>query len=490
MTKFKWSFIYASALIMMILFLQTCGKQVESAQPSEKMPITTQSTLALQEYQLGKELSDKLQHRKAALHYRAALQADPAFPMAWVRLATVSGGTEDFVAALDSAKSYAQLASEAEQRIIRSFDFALQGNSTAQKKELDDLVKEYPGDEEAHLLRGNLFFGLQEYRQAIQCYSRAVEINPRLAISYNQLGYSQRALGNYGEAEKAFKQYIALTPKNPNAFDSYAELLLEMGRYPESIEYYQQALGLDSCFISSHIGIACDYSFLGQHARAREQLAYSRQVAQSDVDLRRAIFAEATTHVCEGNLPAAIEVIQVNLKASMAAEDVSNMANDLVVLGNLFLEMGETEEALELFNRSLQVVNESDLQTAIITNARILHFYNVARVFSAQGDTGRAQKMAQAFQAEVESRKNPVQMRLAHRLFAIIALDQGQYENAIAEFEQADPMNPYNLYRIGLAYEGLGNMQMAEAMKQRAAELNVFNSLDQALVLSKTRFKS
>ena len=44
------------------------------------------------------------------------------------------------------------------------------------------------------------------------------------------------------------------------------ELLLEMGRYRESIKLYKQALEIDSTFWASYIGIAGNYDFLREIA--------------------------------------------------------------------------------------------------------------------------------------------------------------------------------------------------------------------------------
>ena len=47
---------------------------------------------------------------------------------------------------------------------------------------------------------------------------------------------------HYANAEKAFQKYIELIPKDPNPYDSYAELLLKMGRFEDSIAQYRKAL--------------------------------------------------------------------------------------------------------------------------------------------------------------------------------------------------------------------------------------------------------
>jgi tetratricopeptide (TPR) repeat protein len=66
------------------------------------------------------------------------------------------------------------------------------------------------------------------------------------STAFNILGYAYRQDGNYNDAEAAFKKYIELIPNDPNPYDSYAELLLKMGRFDEAITQYKKALAIDS----------------------------------------------------------------------------------------------------------------------------------------------------------------------------------------------------------------------------------------------------
>jgi len=65
-----------------------------------------------------------------------------------------------------------------------------------------------------------------------------VGVERSVAAVYNQAGYAQSRMGNCTAAEEAFKQFISLRPADPNPYGSYAELLLETGRYDESIAQY------------------------------------------------------------------------------------------------------------------------------------------------------------------------------------------------------------------------------------------------------------
>lgn len=475
-------------ILVVLLTVSFCAKEEVVVISKEKIPITTTSSAALNEFQTGLLYANKVQRVQAGYHFQRALDADPTFATAWLNLAFVSSGTAAFISTLDSAKRYAPQTSEGEQLVIKAAQYGFEGNTLEQERTLEKLVEMYPGDETAHLALGSYYFGLQQYQKAILAYTQATQLNNDLAILHNQLGYSQRALGNYGEAEKAFKFYIKLNAQNPNAYDSYAELLMEMGRFNESIEFYAKALDLDPNFVASHIGIACDYAFLGEPERARTQLDVLREIANTPNETRNANFTEALTYVCEGDLPSASQSILSNFALSEELGDVGQMANDLIILGNLSLEMERPGEAIARFNQCMEVINGSDLPQVVKDNAGTTHLFNLARGFAVGGEFQKARDTATLFAKQVREGNNPIQIKLISQLNGIIALLETNYETAIEELSQANQMNPYNLFRIGEAYEALGDTERATSYKQQAAELNVLNSMDQAIVLSKTKF--
>src|SRR6185436_13154997 len=96
-------------------------------------------------------------------------------------------------------------------------------------------------------------------------------------------------LAQYPEAEQAFKKYIELIPNDPNPYDSYAELLMKMGRFDESIKQYEKALSIDPNFVASYVGIANDHIFMGHHEEARKALAKLKGVARNDGERRQAV---------------------------------------------------------------------------------------------------------------------------------------------------------------------------------------------------------
>src|SRR5205085_10167987 len=122
---------------------------------------------------------------------------------------------------------------------------------------------------------------------------KANAIAPSYSAPYNQMGYAYRQLGDFAHAEQAFRKYIELIPNDPNPYDSYAELLLKMGRFDESIAQYRKALSIDPHFNASHFGISADLMYQGKADAAAGELQTMADQARNDGERRTAYFGMA-----------------------------------------------------------------------------------------------------------------------------------------------------------------------------------------------------
>jgi tetratricopeptide (TPR) repeat protein len=74
---------------------------------------------------------------------------------------------------------------------------------------------------------------------------------------------------------------------------------------------------------------------------------------------------------------------------------------------------------------------------------------------------------------------------LTHELIGRIAYAEKEFEKAVSAFEKSNLQNPYNIYRLALAYEGKGDKANADKYFKRAKHFNVLNSLNYAFVRNK-----
>ena len=83
--------------------------------------------------------------------------------------------------------------------------------------------------------QGQTTVALDEIKQSLAA-------DPTYAEAYNLRGLVYMRLDDAGMAEDSFRRAIALTPREPNTLHNYGWLLCQQARYPESLQYFTQAL--------------------------------------------------------------------------------------------------------------------------------------------------------------------------------------------------------------------------------------------------------
>ncbi len=448
-----------------------------------KVPITTTSAEAREAYLRGRDLAEKLRNQQARSEYERAVQLDPNFALAHLNLAGTQPTTKDFFDTMAKAVALADKVSEGERLMIRGAEAGACADNATQLEIYTDLAAKYPADERALNLLATAQFGTQDYKAAIVQYEEVVKIAPDFSPPYNLLGYSYRFLGDMAKSEAAFKKYIELIPDDPNPYDSYAELLLKVGRFDESITNYRKALTIDPTFFNANLGIATDLDLQGKGKEARRELDTMLQPAKDDGQRRAGLFAKTVSYVHEGDLKAAQSELEKQYALGEKIGDALAMSGDLVLMGNLALEAGDAIAAETRYRRALEVV-EASTSVAVVNkeNLRRLQPFRDGRVALARNDLKAAKAQSAAFSSKVAGTGSVFQKKLAHELAGQVALAAKNYDAAIAELSQANQVDPYNVYRLSLAYAGKGDAAKAKEVAKQADNDNSLSNLNHAFV--------
>jgi len=450
-----------------------------------KVPITTKSEDARKEYLQGRDLSEKLLGQDSLQHFDKAIALDPDFATAELARANNSPTAKEFFEHLNKAVGLADKTSDGEKLFILANQAGANGDVAKQKGHLDKLVAAYPNDERAQFVLGNYFFGQQDYAPAIEHYKKATELAPDYSPAFNILGYAYRQQQDYSNAEQAFKKYVELIPNDPNPYDSYAELLLKMGKFDDSITQYRKALSIDPHFVPSHFGISADLTYQGKPLEAEAELGKMADQSRNDGELRTALFGLAVVAADSGKLDKALQQIDKEFAVAEKKNDAAAMAADLQAKGNILAEMQKYDEAGKTFDRSLKYVADSDLSQEIKDNAQLLHHFNLSALAIGKKDYAAANTHAEEFRKGAEASKNPAQVKLAHELAGRIALAQKDYDKSISELQQSNLQDPRNLYRLGQAYDGKGDHTKAQEFYGNAAKFNSLPALNYAFIRTK-----
>ncbi|MFZ0452883.1 MAG: tetratricopeptide repeat protein [Ignavibacteriaceae bacterium] len=484
MSKIQKGFLFILSLLFIVLFWGGCKTQNKD---EGKIPITTSSDEAKEQYLKGRNLTETLQGQESLQYYTNAINADSNFALAYLNRAQNQPTAKAFFADLNKAVSLEDKVSEGEKLQISGFEAGVNANPVKQKEDYEKLVKMYPDDERAHMLLGNFYYGQQDYQSAVEQYNKAAQIDSSYSLAYNMLGYGNRQLMNYDAAEKAFQKYIELIPNDPNPYDSYAELLMKEGKYDQSIENYQKALTYNPHFVSSILGIAADEMYKGNYDSSRAEIQKLYESARNDGEKRAANFNLAVTYIDEGKPDMALNEIQKNYDIADMSNDFANMSGDLINKGTIQLEMGKSKEALNNFQEAVDVFNKSASSQQLKDNVKLGLLYNEAQVAIQKKDFKTAAAKAEEFMNGVKAIDNANQIKLAHQLNGMIALAQKKADDCLTELEQSNLQNTYNIYRMALAYQMKGDKDKAKEYCEKVINFNPLPNLNNAFALYKAK---
>jgi tetratricopeptide (TPR) repeat protein len=200
-----------------------------------------------------------------------------------------------------------------------------------------------------------------------------------------------------------------------------------------------------------------------------------------------AYFVSTLTYVEEGKKDEALGEMKKEFAIAEKSGDAASMGGDLGTMAAIQFDAGAIDEAEQLYAKALVIVERSTLGEDVKANARLGNRYNVAMIAAARGNFDKALAEAAELQRGAEALNNVLQIRLAHEVKGRIALLRKDHASAAAEFALASQQNPYNLYRLGIAYREMGKQEDAERYFKAAAQFNGLPQLNYALVRSKAR---
>jgi tetratricopeptide (TPR) repeat protein len=468
--------IRSSGLTVLLLLFILPGALL--AQQKEMSLTTSKEALAL--FVQGRDKAENLEDPGSL--FEQAVQKDPNFAIAYL----FAGRTnQDFTKNVEKAASLVDRVSPGEREWILAAKDQAEGNPAGRKMHLEQLLKLHPADKRAHSQMGFYYRSIGDDATALRHFMDAVKLDKNYAPAYNNIGYSNLSLGRYGDAEQAFKTYIKLIPKNPNPYDSYAELLMKTGKFDKSIKQYQRALLIDPTFINSYRGIGNNYAYKGDYVAARKSYQLMFDKASDDGLRDLAILSAVNSYLAQGQMDKALEVNEGRrAMAEKAGDDVSLIAVHTGA-GFILVESGKLEDAAKQFEKADQLRNEPSLTPAIRENRRFGGMQNRARLLIAREDFDSTKTQLEEIRQYVDSRKNPNQERGYNETAGFFELGQKNYAKALEYFAKADPNDPYIWYYQAVAEEAAGNGKRAAALYLKVTTWNQLDDMRYALVRSR-----
>lgn len=171
----------------------------------------------------GRYLFQSKQYKKAAQHFKKAIEAKPDLPEPHIELAAL------YLMHLNKPK----LAIEQYTKVIKLQPDNLEllyGLSAAQSslgmvsaaaETLDKAIEKAPYNAQPWQIKGNLYSGVHQFDEAILAFNKALELEPKLASAYWARGQAHIAVNNF---RKAINDFETITKLNENAVAAWVKI--------------------------------------------------------------------------------------------------------------------------------------------------------------------------------------------------------------------------------------------------------------------------
>jgi tetratricopeptide (TPR) repeat protein len=145
----------------------------------------------------------------------------------------------------------------------------------------DKAIQLNPGLAIAWNNKGYVLNHLERFEEALEILDQALQIDPELVIAHNNLGDSLQSLGRIDEAILSYNKILKIEPKNHAALCDLSKCLCRIEKYDEALEAAQKLTDLDAeNYLSWYTKVAC-YALLGNKKMALESL---REALKLDLD--------------------------------------------------------------------------------------------------------------------------------------------------------------------------------------------------------------
>lgn len=452
-----------------------------------KIPITTTSKEALLEYEKGWLLEDRIELKKAELHYQNAVKEDTTFALAYLRLAMIQSDFNKRKSYLEKSMQYIHLVSKGEQLWINGrIAFYLQGNSSNEFQFFKELIELYPDDERARYLFGymNHHHGRNNIETSILYLKKAIEINPNFIKPYDDLAYAYIENKDFESSEKIIKQYIEILPESLTPHEIFAEMLMRSGQYSRSIDAYNGVLELDSAYAWAIMGIAANLNFLNRHIEARRELNKLEYCELTDREYRLKWRARVVSYIDEGKLDSAILILDQQKNESLSnknkREPFFHIYYSFLRKTKLHFENNQPPKGIQEYKKWNDFIQSKIPQEKVKKLlADLSHFYKAYQAY-INGDVASSNQFLDQYNNTIDETNDNYRV-----LKSKLLIKEKKYTEAITMLKASDISNPYNQYWLAEAYRLNGEENKAQELYKKAASLNEMNEIDYALIRSK-----
>jgi len=187
---------------------------------------------------------------------------------------------------------------------------------------------------------------LVETNEAIKDYTKAIELDPKYAISYNNRGNAKGLLRDYDEAIQDYTRAIELNPENVATYNNRGRAKIFLIDYHGAIQDYDKAIELDPKYAISYNNRGNAKRLLGDYDEAIQDYTKVIQLNPKYLDAyNNRGRAKILLREYHGAIQDYSKAIELNPKYAISYNN----------RGNAKRLMGEYDEAIQDYSKAIQL---------------------------------------------------------------------------------------------------------------------------------------
>ena len=392
---------------------------------------TVGSLEAAHQVAIGAEQQFAGKFEEALQSFSKAVELDPSFSLAYAGMAGMAGN----LGRQQDAEKYIQLAMQHQDRMSERERYRIRGlyylrTSNWQKciEEYGSLVNRYPADRAGQLNLAVCYGQMRNIPKAVDAAQRAVEIVPKGALQRLNLAFLNSMSADFAGAEREARAALQLNASEVG-YLILAEAQLGEGQLPQAEDTYR------SLEAFSAVGSSLASSGLG--------------------DLQ----------TYEGKFSNALRTLEQGAAADLAAKNPENAGNKYLAAARVHLLRGN--------KRAAAVAAAKALANSQVMKTRFL----AAWILSQAGEEAKAQKLAEALSAELQTEPQAYGKIVTGEL----ALKKGDTHQAITFVTDANKLLDTWIghYELGRIYLQAGlfvdaDSEFDRCLKRRGEAMELF----------------
>ena len=246
----------------------------------------------------------------------------------------------------------------------KRYDQALTEYSTALSLVKKSAPRDIATESELYARLGNVEMSANNLEAARKNFDQAAAVNPNSGPAYSYLGTLYDKQSQHDLAIEMFSRAIAINPWDVVSIHNFGLFYLHNEQLDEAIAQFKRAIALAPEHAEAHSDLAYIYGKQGQYdlmeAEAKSAIDYAPESAVARYNL-------AFVYLNTGRIDEAIA--QYRAIAQVAPRESSNAHNQL---GVIHAQKGELKQAVESWQKALEVDPANESAQANLQRARLL----------------------------------------------------------------------------------------------------------------------